>query len=113
LIALDEPVYPHLPELRDLEVISRSEGADVLTMPFLLRPATKQITPRHLLTHSSGIDYDDNPILKEWRQFKRRENPGWEGSTPLVFEPGDGWIYGASVDWTARLVHKVTGKPLP
>jgi CubicO group peptidase (beta-lactamase class C family) len=93
LIGLDDPVYLHLPELRDLEVISRNDGPEALRRPFLLRPASKQITLYHLLTHSSGIDHENNPILKEWRVFKQSESPDWDGPSPLLFEPGEGWIY--------------------
>lgn len=29
-----------------------------------------------------------------------------------MFEPGEGWMYGASIDWTARFVSKLTRLPL-
>jgi hypothetical protein len=32
--------------------------------------------------------------------------------TPLRFAPGDGWYYGAAVDWAGQALEKVTGKPL-
>ncbi|KAE8447269.1 hypothetical protein EG329_010963 [Mollisiaceae sp. DMI_Dod_QoI] len=117
LITLDEPVYPHLPELGSLNVLSRNEtGA---TPPFLLQPAMKNITLRHLLSYSSGIDHESNPLIEEWRA-SRDEAPKADYhpksafelddsySTPLIFEPGEGWMYGASITWTAILVSRLT-----
>ncbi len=28
---------------------------------------------------------------------------------PLLFEPGDGWAYGCSIDWAGKMVERVTG----
>jgi CubicO group peptidase (beta-lactamase class C family) len=33
-------------------------------------------------------------------------------STPLLFEPGEGWMYGASLDWTSLLVSRLTNQTL-
>jgi CubicO group peptidase (beta-lactamase class C family) len=33
-------------------------------------------------------------------------------STPLLFEPGEGWVYGASLDWTSLLVSRLTNQTL-
>ena len=29
---------------------------------------------------------------------------------PLVFEPGEGWIYGVGIDWAGKLVEAVSGE---
>jgi CubicO group peptidase (beta-lactamase class C family) len=118
LITLDESVYTHLPELENLDVISRNEGSDASNRPFLLQPPTKKITLRHLLTHSSGIDHESNPLVREWRastgeKLKASYHPIAEAfSTPLLFEPGEGWRYGASIEWTSRLIYRLTKQPL-
>jgi CubicO group peptidase (beta-lactamase class C family) len=128
LITLDEPVYSHLPELENLGVVTRNEGSDASSRPFLLRSRTKIITLRHLLSHSSGIDYESNPMVKEWRA-STSQNPREDFhpiidpesdnytltavcSTPLLFEPGEGWMYGASIEWTALLVVRLTKQRL-
>ena len=33
-------------------------------------------------------------------------------SLPLLFEPGEGWAYGASIYWTCLLITRLTGRPL-
>lgn len=118
LITLDEPVYSHLPELENLDVLSRNEGQDASTRPFLLQTPTKKVTLRHLLTHSSGIDHESNPLIQKWRASMGEERKanyppvGEAFSTPLLFEPGEGWMYGASIEWTSRLIYRLTNQPL-
>ncbi|EKG13141.1 Beta-lactamase-related protein [Macrophomina phaseolina MS6] len=112
-LALDAPVYDILPELRHLEILDGfdDEGKAIL------RKNHTPITLRLLLTHSSGIAYDDMyPPLRAWRK-SLGQKPG--GSTleqrfsyPLVFEPGTQWMYGAGVDWAGRMVERVTNMTL-
>jgi len=110
-LKLDEPAARHLPELEHLQVIA---GFDANTGEPALRPVSKPITLRHLLTHTSGFAYDNwNETLFRYTQKKGTlgaaiTNPPW----PLVFEPGAAWQYGISLDWTSRLVEVASGKPL-
>jgi len=53
LIGPDETLDKHLPELAVQPIIEPRHGSS-----FELRAATKSITLRHLLTHSSGAVYD-------------------------------------------------------
>src|SRR5262249_53489324 len=39
---------------------------------------------------------------------QRKEAP----RTPLMFDPGEGWQYGTSVDWVGRIVEAIGGEPL-
>jgi CubicO group peptidase (beta-lactamase class C family) len=81
-----------------------------------LRPAKRPITLRHLLTHTSGFSYrlwDAKGIqyarAVEKMPGKRRSNLP---HTPLMFDPGDRWHYGPSVDWVGRIVQAASGEPL-
>ncbi|KAI0651563.1 beta-lactamase/transpeptidase-like protein [Trametes meyenii] len=111
ILNLDEPVYAHLPELKDREILT---GFDASGQPtYRANPAP--ITLRHLLTHASGLGYhDSHPLLVQWRRW--RNHPGGRGKTvvaryhfPLLFEPGTSWMYGCGNDWAGLLVARATG----
>ena len=108
-VTLEEPVAKHLPELAKLDVL---EGFDEAGKP-KLRPASKPVTLKHLLTHTSGFAYDT------WDQSMVKYNalhpvpPGTVAPlTPLIFEPGTRWQYGTGLDWTGKLVEAVSGQTL-
>src|SRR5215472_11531855 len=108
-VALEEPAAKHLPELAKLDVL---EGFDEAGKP-KLRPASKPVTLKHLLTHTSGFAYDT------WDQSMAKYNmlhpvpPGAVAPlTPLFFEPGTRWQYGTGLDWSGKLVEKVSGQTL-
>src|SRR5215470_7754114 len=104
--ALEDPVEKYLPQFAKLSVFESFDGA---TGNYKLRPAAKSVTVRHLLTHTSGLGYPfTDPTT---RDFKPR--PGEEYAVgPLVFEPGEKWLYSTSTDWVGRLVEKVSGQQL-
>ncbi len=64
---LDEPVEKYLPQFAGLKVF---ESFDAATGDYRLRPATKSVTVRHLLTHTSGLGY--NFTSATVRDFKPR-----------------------------------------
>lgn len=110
-LRLDEPAARHLPELGKLQVIA---GFDSSGAP-QLRPVSKPVTLRRLLTHTSGFAYDTwNETLFHYAQ--RTGTLGASAITdppsPLVFEPGTAWQYGTSLDWTSRLVEVASGTKL-
>lgn len=114
LASLDEPVYNHIPELENFNILSGfdSDGAPVEVKH------TKPMTLRLLLTHSSGLTYDVmHPKAAAWMQYHKRPM-GASGkllqrfSAPLMFEPGESWMYGASIDYAGLLVERITGKTL-
>ena len=105
-MALDDPAEKYLPQLAKLQVF---ESFDAATGAYKLRPATKSITVRHFFTHTSGLGYGfTSPTV---RDFKPR--PGEEYPVgPLLFEPGEKWLYSTSTDWVGRLVEKISGQQL-
>src|SRR5258706_1756851 len=104
--AIEDPVEKYLPEFAKLSVFESFDGA---TGAYRLRPATKAMTVRHLLTHTSGLGYAfTNPTVRDFKPHAGEEYP----VGPLVFEPGEGWLYSTSTDWVGRLVEKVSGQSL-
>ncbi|KFY31573.1 hypothetical protein V493_00989, partial [Pseudogymnoascus sp. VKM F-4281 (FW-2241)] len=112
LIGLDDDVSNVLHEWKDAQVL---DGFDNSGEP-MLHKAKNKITLRLLLSHSSGISYDVmDPKLMQWRKSLGQEIMTLCGSidagytVPLVYEPGEGWAYGAGIDWAGRLVERLNG----
>ena len=106
-VTLDGPVGEHLPQLAKLDVL---HGFDQKTGAPVLRPASKPVTLRQLLTHTSGFCYDiwDEQMF----QYASKVPSGPAAVPPLMFEPGTRWQYGTGIDWAGRLVEKVSGLTL-
>jgi CubicO group peptidase (beta-lactamase class C family) len=101
---LDDPVEKYLPAFAHLSVFDSFDGA---TGQYRLRPATKAVTVRHLMTHTSGFGYPfTSAILRDYKP--RAGDP----AEPLLFEPGARWHYGTSTDWLGRLIERVSGEML-
>ncbi len=112
-LKLDEPVPGIDPTLASPQVL---EGFDA-SGAAKLRPAKRPITLRHLLTHTAGFGYDQwDPSL--YRYVKAAGLPPRATGKvetirlPLVFDPGDRWLYGINTDWVGRLVEATSGQPL-
>jgi len=104
--AIDDPVEKYLPEFAKLAVFESFDGA---TGAYRLRPATRAVTIRHLFTHTSGLGYGfTNPIVRDFKPRAGEEYP----VGPLVFEPGERWLYSTSTDWLGRLVERISGTTL-
>lgn len=110
--SLDDPsiIEKHLPELCKQEILTSYNE------PFTTKPRTKPITLRHLLAHTSGLSLDLMDPLLSWRKSRGEESCAVAGpvpdcyETPMLFEPGEGWTYGAGQDWAAVLIERLTGK---
>jgi len=107
-ITLDEPVGKYLPSLAKPVVLEGFAGGQPK-----LRPAKVAITPRHLLTHTSGLAYGTWDKTLHDYFVSRGMNPGASpDDQPLVFEPGAKWEYGTSVDKLGKLVEGISGLTL-
>jgi CubicO group peptidase (beta-lactamase class C family) len=105
-VGLDDPASKYLPAFAKVSVIT---SFDEKTGAYTVKPASRPITIRHLLTHTSGLGYSfTSPIV---RDFRPRNGDAFEVG-PLLFEPGADWVYGTSTDWVGRVVEAVSGKTL-
>jgi CubicO group peptidase (beta-lactamase class C family) len=77
LITLDEDISRILPEWSSPDILT---GFDKESGEPLLKKATKKITLRLMLTHSSGMGYDFlSPDLMKWREWHKQDVKALEG----------------------------------
>ena len=105
-LKLDDEVAKYLRKYKDPVVITNFNEADA---SYQTRPAKRQITIRHLLTHTSGIGYAfASPMLTKIIQKTGKT----ELDLPLLFDPGESWAYGPSTRVLGSVVEVVSGQKL-
>jgi methyl acetate hydrolase len=110
-LTLDAPIEAVLPELARPQVITGFDDGGNAT----LRPSTRPITLRHLLTHTSGLGYAF--VSADMLRAFGPAGPPAPGSiasvtSPLLFDPGERWEYGVSTDWVGFAVEAASGQSL-
>jgi CubicO group peptidase (beta-lactamase class C family) len=116
-LRLDDPVDELLPELADMNVLADPKGPLEDTVP-----AKRPITVRDLLAYTLGtgmivgVEPGTVPIADALNALDRAdpEPPPDEwirrlGSLPLVYQPGERWMYNIAADVTGVLVSRATG----
>ena len=117
---LDDPVSRYIPEFRNPKVLKSFNKED---STYTSDPAVREVTVRHLLSHSSGIDYavigspefkaiyakagipsgigNDRDLLADKMKLL--------GTMPLKHQPGERWTYGLNTDVLGYLVEIWSG----
>ena len=119
LLDINAPLSRYLPEWKDMQVaVANSSGG------YTLEPARREITLRHLLTHTGGMSYGNGVAASAWAQasiqgwyFADREEPVRDtiarmASLPLDAHPGEQWIYGYNTDILGAVIEQVSGQDL-
>jgi methyl acetate hydrolase len=105
-VSLDDPASNYVPSFKDRPVISSFDAA---TGSYQTRSAKREVTIRHLLTHTSGVGYGwSSPIVAKLIGNDRDK----ETELPLLFDPGEKWNYGASTRVLGQVVENASGQPL-
>lgn len=112
-LGLDSPAREVIPYLGEVEVL---EGFDAAGKPRTRKPR-RDITLRHLLTHTAGFSYEiwSADIVKYQETMGVPGITGCENkalTTPLLFDPGERWDYGINIDWAGKMVEAASGQTL-
>ncbi len=121
---LDDPISKYIPEFKDAMVLDSFNEND---SSFTSRPAEKQITIRHLLTHTSGIGYGFIDVdvrftkiynkagiidLATTEPISIEENIKKLAKLPLHHDPGDKYVYSEGLDVLGYFIEIISGMPL-
>ncbi len=121
-IALDDPVSRWLPELANPSVV-RTPDAD----PDDVVPANRPITVFDLLSSQTGYGFPADFSLPAVHRLSEVQKDGREPQTflpvdewmaalarvPMLYQPGESWLYDTSSALQGVLIARVTGRPLP
>jgi methyl acetate hydrolase len=110
---LDAPAKRYAPALAEIGVL---DGFDASGRP-VVRPPRRDVTARHLLVHTAGFAYEMfnesyQRLVTEHGQVSTATATHRSLMTPLLFDPGERWEYGSSIDWLGQVVEGVTGQRL-
>jgi CubicO group peptidase (beta-lactamase class C family) len=124
-LRLDDPVDEFLPELADMRVLADPDGPLEDTVP-----ANRPVTLRDLLTFTFGTGMVaaepgtvpiadalntlqiDEPTARDNRQLAEQPPHEWIrrlGTLPLVYQPGERWMYNTAANVTGVLIARATG----
>jgi CubicO group peptidase (beta-lactamase class C family) len=113
-----DPIARYIPDFRDLKVYT---GVDKDGKPTFDKPGHAP-TMGELMSHSAGFTYGyfgATPVDKMYQEADLLNSPtlqefiGRVAKLPLLYQPGEGWVYSVSVDIQGYLVEKLSGKTFP
>lgn len=120
---LDDPISKYIPEFKNPQVLSGFRYADTT---YTTRSSSREITIRHLLTHTSGLGYgviDGDERMKmiyhkagvvdlfTTENVTIGESVKRLAKLPLHHEPGSKYTYSEGLDVLGYLIEIVSGKP--
>jgi len=123
-LGLDDPIFYYIPAFAKMTVLDQFNKSD---SSFTAIETKKKITIRHLLTHTSGITYGSfNPGKVQAVYIKSGINDfglshpkmtteqmvNKIAKAPLIFEPGEKYMYGLNMEVLGRIIEVVSRKPL-
>ena len=111
-----DPIAKFIPEFANLRVYKGDANGDVQTEAPKHRP-----TMAELMSHTAGFTYGsfgDTPVDRMYRKVEPFVSSNLHemivklAGLPLLYQPGEEWVYSASVDIQGYIVEKISGKPL-
>ncbi len=120
---LDDPISKYIPEFKNPQVLKTFRYSDT---SYTAEPANKEITIRHLLTHTSGLGYGVIDGDERFRMMYDKagitdlfttENISIEESVkklaklPLHHNPGEDYTYSEGLDVLGYFIEIMSGMP--
>ena len=120
---LDDPISKYIPEFKDPQLLVTFKEAD---SSYTAVPADKEITIRHLITHTSGIGYgfidNDKRFTKIYQKagivdaftdqpVTIKDNIKKLAALPLHHNPGEKFTYSEGYDVLGYFVEVMSGMP--
>jgi CubicO group peptidase (beta-lactamase class C family) len=120
---LDDPISKYIPEFKNPQVLRQFQYADT---SYTVAPATREITIRHLLTHTSGLGYGIIDGDERMRMIYQKagiidlyttenisigDNVRKLAKLPLHHNPGEKFTYSEGLDVLGYLVEILSGMP--
>ncbi|HVK42459.1 MAG TPA: serine hydrolase domain-containing protein [Phenylobacterium sp.] len=120
---LNDPVSRYVPSWKNHRVWVSGEGEDMVT-----EAPKRPVSFRDVLSHTGGFTYGgglpgvgvQHPVDNIYRELKIRSSgtaDTMEGfldklaQVPLLYQPGERWMYSLSTDICGALVEVISGKP--
>lgn len=118
---LDDPISKYIPEFKNPQVLDRFSYSDT---SYTTKPANKEITIRHLITHTSGIGYgkiDGNEAMKliyhkagitdlfTTEDISIKESVLKLAKLPLHHHPGEAYKYSEGLDVLGYFIEVISG----
>ena len=119
---LDDPISKYIPEFTDMQILESFNEND---SSYTAKPAEREITIRHLLTHTAGLGYGlidgDHRMRKIYQKNGVIELFTTEDITieqmvknlaklPLHQEPGEKFVYSVGLDVLGYFIEVMSGK---
>jgi CubicO group peptidase (beta-lactamase class C family) len=113
-----DPIAKHIPEFANLKVYGGVDGSGA---PILQAPAHAP-TMAELMSHTAGFTYGlfgNTPVDKLYQTDPPLNAPSLKAfidrmaALPLLYQPGERWVYSVSVDIQGYLVEKLSGQTFP
>lgn len=118
-IQLDEPITKYIPEFANPQILDKYDAA---TGKITSHPATKQLTIRHFITHTSGLCIDGIydriadqlgvPTHMSYDSIPLQEAVRLLAKMPLKHEPGANFTYACNTNVLGALCEIITGQDI-